>query len=1113
MKLRKLTAVLLAGVMCLSTAAITASAATDNTESVGYYNQSELYSTYSGNDLGANYTKTATTFKVWAPSASNVVLNLYKTGSNSEAGAGTISNTAMSKNSSNGVWSYTASGDLNGTYYTYSVTVNGKTQETQDVYSTATGVNGARSMVVDLDSTDPDGWENDTNMLVTNQTDAIIWEVQVRDFSIDSSSGVSAANKGKYLAFTEDGTKLNSTDSLPTCVDYLVDQGVNYVHLNPVYDYGSVDETRLNTAQYNWGYDPVNYNVPEGSFSSDPYKGEVRIKEFKQMVQALHDKGIGVVMDVVYNHVFSATDSCFEKTVPGYYFRMHSETKYMNGSDCGNVTASDKTMFRKYMIDSVKYWAEEYHIDGFRFDLMGCHDITTMNQIRAKLDSDVDRRILMYGEPWPAYSGWSGENGIAQADWCIMDNASKVNSRIAMFSDRMRDPLKGSPNGIHDDKGNFVEQDPGYVQGNTSISTNSIKAGMMAGASSTFGKWSNQPSQTVTYGSAHDNLTLWDKSVWCNDGRYNSSSSGYNYDTTSSTILAQNKLSAAIVLTSQGIPFYVAGEEFARTKYGDHNSYKSSDSVNKLDWNRTKTYSNLVAYYKGLHQIRQAYSPFRDGTTSSINTTYFVENGTAIGYTIQNKLSNASKEWGTVAVLVNNSTSAKTLTLQVNGGTLPSSWAVVANGDKAGLEKLSTVSGSSISVPARTAMVLVDASTYDRYTKPVTEYKTITTKHVEQSTGTLLKESSAQVKVGGTYRTQADETLLLDYVLVNTQGVTSGTVTSDVTVTYYYEADTKKSYNLTVNYVNEGGTALETAVVKRLKEDTAYEAESKAISGYELDTTKLPADIKGTLTKDTTVTFTYKAVAAQKVKVHYYNGNSWSTPHLYAYDDFTGSSTVLLTGAWAGKAMTSDSATGANWWTYAELGVTQARVMFTNGATSGTLQEPAQNLPGYLVSGEVWIQNQTVKFAGKVIVSYVDLNGKKLADDVTVAGAQVTSSNTYTTTGISGHGDPVTILGGATGNWSVDVKNVVYVYEADDVIDPITYVRGDIDGDKRSNLRDVLCLQQYVARLIKFTDIEKLAGDVNEDGFVDLIDILAIQQVLAGYDNVYKIGEKVTINP
>lgn len=1094
---KKPIAVLLAATMISTLAVSSVSAVEKNqVQSGSYYNSSDKYSAYSGNDLGATYSKSSTTFKVWAPDASSVVLNLYATGSDSEEGAGKLGTNSMTKNSNNNVWSVTVSGDLKNVYYTYSVTTNGSTKETQDVYSRAVGVNGKRSMVVDLDSTDPDNWENDKHMLVDNQTDAVLWEIHVRDFSISDTSGVSDENQGKYLAFTENGTKINGTDSLSTCVDYLVEQGVNYVHLNPVYDYGSVDETKLDTAQYNWGYDPVNYNVPEGSYSTNPYDGNVRINEFKQMIQALHSRGIGVVMDVVYNHTYNATDSCFEKTVPGYYYRMSSASTYYNGTGCGNVTASDKAMFRKYMIDSVKYWAEEYHIDGFRFDLMGCHDITTMNQIRAELDK-IDSRILMYGEPWMA--DWNA-NGISSSDACVMDNASKVNSRIAMFNDRIRNGLKGGTD----------DATIGYIQGSTTVN-NTIKAGMMGGSSTTFGKWSLAPTQCVTYNSAHDNLTLWDKIMKSNGST--------DYNGTNSTFLAQNKLSATVILTSQGIPFYLAGEEFARTKLGDHNSYKSSDKINAIDWTRVKTYNNLVKYYKGLMDIRAAYSPFRAADTSAINTTYFVENGSAIGYTIQNTSLNASKEWGTVAVLVNNNSSDKSLTLKTNGGTLPSSWVVVANGDKAGLEKLSTVSGSTVNVPARSAMILVDASTFNRLVIDQPVYQTVTTKHVEKSTGTVLKTTTAQYEQGSAYKTSADSKLLEDYVLLSTEGATSGTVgTDDITVIYYYKKDSTPSYTLTTKYVSQGGTELKTAETQKLKMGTAYSSVSAVIEGYELDTTQLPVSA-GTLTADTTVKYVYKAVEnSDNVKVHYYNSQNWSKVTMYAYDERTGTA-KKLTGEWPGSEMTAE---GDGWYTYPEISSDYAQVIFTNG--NGT-QIPGANQPGYAVSGEVWLKNGTQYFGSKVVVSHIDTNGKKLTEDVVINGTQKSESDTYTTSAISSLGTVVSTPDNATGNWSKNVINVVYVYEAKEepITEPetepeteptepstggseIVAIIGDADGDGKISIADAVIIQRIV---IGKSDVSKNyhTQDVNDDGSISVADAVLVMRYLIGSSSHGNVGE------
>ena len=398
MFLKRTLAVLLSATMLFGMTSLSTTAATTDTEAVSagnYYNASYLENyasnAYNEQNLGANYSKSSTEFKVWSPEASAVKVKLYATGSDSESGAAVLGTYNLKKNSSTGMWSVTVNGDLKNTYYTYLVTVNGTTNETQDVYSKATGVNGNRSMVVDLDSTDPDGWDSDNHVLFNNAQEAVVWEVHVRDFSISDTSGVSDDNKGKYLAFTEGGTKINSdtsASSVSTAADYLVKSGINCVQLMPVYDFGSVDETITGSAtNRNWGYDPVNYNVPEGSYSSNPYDGNVRITEFKQMIQALHDRGISVVMDVVYNHTYVTEGSCFTDTVPNYYYRKTSSSVYSNGSGCGNETASDKLMYRKYMIDSILYWASEYHIDGFRFDLMGIHDIATMNQIRSSLDN------------------------------------------------------------------------------------------------------------------------------------------------------------------------------------------------------------------------------------------------------------------------------------------------------------------------------------------------------------------------------------------------------------------------------------------------------------------------------------------------------------------------------------------------------------------------------------------------------------------------------------------------------------------------------------------------------------------------------------------------------
>ncbi len=639
---------------------------------------------YGGHDLGCTYSKEKTTFKVWSPDADEVKVQLYKTGSDEEAGAQKLESYNLELDKITGVWSVVVFGDLKDIYYTYLVDVNGKVNETQDVYSKALGVNGKRSMVCDLRSTNPVGWEKDEHVFVSAPNEAIIWEVHVGDFSGSETSGVSEEHRGKYLAFTERGTKLNGTDDIPTCIDYLLKLGVNYVHLNPVYDFDSVDEAHPEKKMYNWGYDPANYNVPEGSYSTNPFDGNVRIREFKEMVMALHRAGIGVIMDVVYNHT-SSRDSCFNKTAPDYYYRKYGD-RFLDSSGCGNVLASEKNMVRDYLIQSVCYWANEYHIDGFRFDLMGCIDVTTMNAIRLSLDN-IDSRILIYGEPWTANMA---DNGIAFEEACVKENAHKLSIRIGMFNDKFRNALKG----------NTDDASKGYIQGNNNIYD--VISGILACSSSTFSHWARKPSQCVTYNSAHDNLTLWDKLL--------KSMNVTDFDSQDAELLAMNKLSASLVFTSQGIPFILAGEEMARTKHGDHNSYKSPLTVNAIDWTRAKKYSNLVDYYRGLIAIRKAYSPFREPTTSTVNNTYFVTNGKAIAYTIPNI---QKGEWAMMAIAINNTKEESIITLKSHT-TLPHSWVVIADGDKSGTKELRRINSNEITIPPMSTLIMVDDASYDK---------------------------------------------------------------------------------------------------------------------------------------------------------------------------------------------------------------------------------------------------------------------------------------------------------------------------------------------------------------------------------------------------------------
>lgn len=660
---------------------------------------------YYGNDLGAVYSKEKTVFKVWAPTAELVRLNLYEKGAKGEGEP--YSTRIMNNIPENGIWEITVPGDLYGVFYTYSITVNGTTKETVDIYSKAVGVNGDRGMVVDLQKTNPENFEEDKYVTVKKITDSIIWEVHVQDFSSAESSGISEANRGKYLAFTEEGTTLDGDGRIPTCMNYLKELGVNYIHLLPSQNSANGDTG----TDFNWGYDPKNYNVPEGRYTSNPYDGVTRIREFKQMVQGIHKSGIGVVMDVVYNHTFSTEGTGFEETVPGYYYRMDENGRFLDASACGNETASDRIMFRKFMIDSILYWTEEYHIDGFRFDLMGIHDVETMNAIRKALDDAGHKDVILYGEPWSAGpTGMSGDDLPANKD-----NVKFLNDRIAVFNDDFRDAVKGYV---------FYDLSKGFVQGGNTdspegedfsfksycdadlIAAIQANANEKASADSFWTKkaWANNPSQSIAYASAHDNLSLWDKLI--KSTVENPDDELYTKGT--EDIIAMNKLAAATILTSQGLVFFQAGEEFGRTKLGDENSYKSDISINRLDWTRVRTFSGLNEYYKGLIKLRKAFAPFRDNTNTAINNMMFsddkVEN--LIAYTIQNPDA-SENEWKTVAVILNSSSEEQTAKIVVKNGEVPCEWDVVVNKYKAGTDVIDHVSGSEVTVAAHSAMVLV----------------------------------------------------------------------------------------------------------------------------------------------------------------------------------------------------------------------------------------------------------------------------------------------------------------------------------------------------------------------------------------------------------------------
>lgn len=679
----------------------------------------EEYDTYDGNDLGAVYSPEGTTFKVWAPSASEVSLRRYTKGSSSEDGDEMIEEIPMEKDTAddgtwdNGVWKVTVKGDLINTYYTYLVTVGSSTKETNDVYAKAVGFNGQRAMVVNLAETDPEGWSEDDHVTVEQPTDAVVWEVNVRDFSSDSSSGME--NKGKYLAFTETGTTLNGEGELSTGIDYLNELGVNYVQLLPSFDYVN-DEADESNEGYDWGYSPLNYNVPEGLYSTNPYDGNARIHEFKQMVQSLHDNNIGVVMDVVFNHVGGdARESWLNRTVPGYYFRQDEWGHFLDsGTACGNETASENEMFRKYMIDSVVYWATEYHIDGFRFDLMGCHDIETMNAIREALDElPGGEKILMYGEPWTAGSTNEPE-GVEMVSQATMKD---LDPRIGAFNDFIRDSLKGR---VFDDNstgfvqaGNYTDQPetcPVYTDEDT-------MAALQGNTNPAYpDNWAAAPSQVVSYASAHDDLGLYDKLQYSVNGVTEEGDERY-YER-DENLVKMNKMAAAAIMTSQGSVFFQAGEEMARSKGGVANSYNSplyfdnGNELNAINWNRSTTFSDLFSYYQGLLELRKAYAPFRASDMTTVNKMTFSddETGNLVGYTI----SSPGEKWDTVAVLMNSNTTEQKITLKAQEGTeLPDVWDCVVNQTDAGVKALEQYEGNVITVPAQTVLVLVSADNSD----------------------------------------------------------------------------------------------------------------------------------------------------------------------------------------------------------------------------------------------------------------------------------------------------------------------------------------------------------------------------------------------------------------
>ena len=603
------------------------------------------------------FAKDKTVFTLNSPD--KPTLRLYDNGTDGKA-----IKTIRMKKAEDGLWRAEVKGDISGKFYTFD-TGNG---ECPGLFAKAVGVNGSRAAVVDMRSTDPDGWLQDKRPALKSPCDLIIYEFHHRDFSIDPSSGLQ--HKGKFLALTE-----------PKATDYLKSLGVNAIHILPSFDYASVDETHLDTPQYNWGYDPKNYNVPEGSYSTDPYLPTTRIKEFKQMVQALHKAGIRVILDVVYNHTFDIKNSNFQRINPDYFYRKTADGKYSDGSGCGNETASEKPLMREYMIESAKYWAEEYHIDGFRFDLMGVHDIETMNLIRKELNK-IDPSIYIYGEGWSA-----GSCAYPTEKLAMKANTRQLNG-IGAFCDDMRDALRGPFSDDH--KG-------GFLAGVENLEE-SIKFGIvgaishpqidMAKVNYSKEPWTNSPAQMISYVSCHDDMCLTD--------RLRSSIPGINED----ELIRLDLLAQTAVLTSQGVPFILCGEEMLRDKKGVHNSYKSPDSINRLDWNNLKKYPEVFSYYSGLIALRKAHPAFRMGDADMVcrHLEFLDAPKGVVAFRLKDNADGDS--WKDITVILNSNKKVEEISVPEGEYT-----AVVKDG-KVDSRGLATFSGTRIHVAPQTAMIL-----------------------------------------------------------------------------------------------------------------------------------------------------------------------------------------------------------------------------------------------------------------------------------------------------------------------------------------------------------------------------------------------------------------------
>lgn len=654
---------------------LTAAAQTNST----YDAQFISWPTYEGDDLELSVNSTGTHFRLWSPKAEAARVRLYDHGRGGDA----YRTLDMTKHADNGTWTATVPQQLYGKYYTFQIKHNGRwLDETPGVWAKAVGANGKRAAIIDLNTTNPDNWDGDKGPEVKNFSDVVLYEAHMRDLSMDPSSGI--ANKGKFLQFTEPGTK--SPQGEATGIDHLKDLGVTHVHILPSYDYNSVDETNLQNNIYNWGYDPQNYNAPEGSYSTNPSDPATRVREMKEMIKALHDAGIGVVMDVVYNHTAENDGSNFELTAPGYYHRHWNDGKYSDASGCGNETASDLKQMQDYIVNSVKYWAKEYHVDGFRFDLMAIHDTETMNRVAQEL-KEINPSIFVYGEGWTA-----GDSPLQPERRALKENVSKMKG-IAVFSDDIRDAVKGHYSN---------EEDPGFATGKPG-NEETVKIGIVAatahpqvdyskGNNSKF-PYAESPEMIVNYVSCHDDLCLTDKLKKSMP------------DATEAQRLAAAKLAQTIVMTSQGTPFIFAGEEVFRDKKGVHNSYKSPDSINAIDWNNKTKYKDQYEYYKGLIALRKAHPAFRMTTAKDIAKNLKFDKidskktPNLISYSLLNNAN--GDEWKEIKVVFNGAPTAQTVKIPKGN------WQVVARDGKIDpANALETIAGGAVEVAPFSALIL-----------------------------------------------------------------------------------------------------------------------------------------------------------------------------------------------------------------------------------------------------------------------------------------------------------------------------------------------------------------------------------------------------------------------